>query len=48
MSLLEANVSPNISDPEACRRAGGLARLTGETIVGAVTVALRERLEQEH
>ena len=40
-------MSPNISDPEACRQAGELARLTGETTAGAVTVALRERLERE-
>ena len=48
MSLPEANVSPNINDPEACRQAGELARLNGETTAGAVTLALRERLEQEH
>ncbi|MCY4079597.1 MAG: type II toxin-antitoxin system VapB family antitoxin [Caldilineaceae bacterium] len=40
-------MSPNINDPEACRRAGELARLTGETAVGAVTVALRDRLDRE-
>lgn len=47
MSLLEPNVSPNINDPEACRRAGELARLTGETTTGALTTALRGRLERE-
>ena len=47
MSLLEANVSPKISDPEACRQAGELPRSTGETTAGAVTVALRECLERE-
>ena len=47
MSLLEANVSPNINDPEACRQAGELPRLTGETTADAVTLALRERLERE-
>ena len=33
-----------ISDEETCRLAGELARLTGETITDAITVALRERL----
>ena len=37
----------NIRDAETCRLAGELARLTGETTTGAVTVALRERLERE-
>lgn len=32
---------------EAYRLAGELARLTGETMTGAITVALRERLERE-
>ena len=41
-------MSPNISDAEACRLADELARLTGETTTGAVTIALRERLEREH
>ena len=40
-------MSPNINDPEACRRAGELPRLTGKTTAGAVTAALRERLERE-
>ena len=47
MSYLEANVSPNINDPEACQQAGELARLPGEPKAGVVTVALRERLERE-
>ena len=33
-----------IKNQEARRLAGELARLTGETMTGAVTVALRERL----
>ena len=33
-----------ISDEETCRLASDLARLTGETITEAITVALRERL----
>ncbi len=37
----------NISDPETCRLADELARLTGETTAGAVTTALREQLERE-
>ena len=37
----------NIKNDETCRLAGELARLTGETMTGAVTVALRERLERE-
>lgn len=38
----------NIKNDETCRLAGQLARLTGETKTGAITVALRERLEREH
>ena len=37
----------NIKDEETCQLAKELARLTGETMVGALTVALRERLERE-
>ena len=37
----------NIKNNETCRLAGELARLTGETMTGAITVALRERLERE-
>ena len=40
-------MSLNISDPETCRLADELARLTGETTSGAVTTALREQLERE-
>ena len=36
----------NIKDSEADRLARELARLTGETITRAVTVAVRERLER--
>ena len=40
-------MSPNINDPGACRQTGELARSTGETTTGALTIALRERLERE-
>ena len=40
-------MSLNIKNDETCRLAGELARLTGETMTGAVTVAVRERLERE-
>lgn len=37
----------NIKNEETCRLAADLARLTGETKTGAITVALRERLDRE-
>ena len=37
----------SIKDPEAERLARELARRTGETMTGAVVVALRERLARE-
>ena len=37
----------HIENEETCRLAGELAGLTGETMTGAVTTALRERLERE-
>ncbi|MDE0081124.1 MAG: type II toxin-antitoxin system VapB family antitoxin [Gammaproteobacteria bacterium] len=37
----------NIKNEETCRLASQLARLTGETKTGAITVALRERLARE-
>ena len=40
-------MSLNIKNEETCRLAGELARLTGETMTGAITVALRERLQRE-
>ena len=40
-------MSLNIKNEETCRLAGELARLTGETMTGAITVALRECLERE-
>lgn len=40
-------MSFNIKNDETCRLAVELARLTGETMSGAITVALRERLERE-
>ncbi len=38
----------NIKNDETCSLASELASLTGETKTGAITVALRERLEREH
>ena len=40
-------MSLNIKNDETCLLARDLARLTGETMTGAITVALRERLERE-
>ena len=40
-------MSLNIKNDETCRLAGELARLTGETMTGAITGALRERLERK-
>ena len=40
-------MSLNIKNEETCRLAGELACLTGETMTGAITVALRDRLERE-
>ena len=37
----------NIKNEETCRLARDLARLTGETMTGAITLALRERLARE-
>ena len=37
-------MSLNIKNEETCRLARELARLTGESMTGAITVALRERL----
>ena len=39
-------MSLTIKNQETCRLAGELARATGETMTGAITVALRERLER--
>ena len=38
----------NIKNDETCLLARDLARLTGETMTGAITVALRERLAREN
>ena len=37
----------NIKNDETCQLASELARITGDTKTGAITVALRERLERE-
>lgn len=43
----EPAMNIHIENEEACRLAGDLAELTGESVTGAVTVALRERLARE-
>ena len=40
-------MSLNIKNDETCRLARELAQLTGESMTGAITLALRERLERE-
>ena len=40
-------MSLNIKNEETCRLARELADLTGESMTGAITVALEERLERE-
>ena len=40
-------MSLNIKNEETCQLASSLASLTGETMTGAITVALKERLERE-
>ena len=37
----------NIKNDETCQLAAELARLTGDTMTGAITITLRERLERE-
>ncbi|MYD65627.1 MAG: hypothetical protein F4X26_06565 [Chloroflexi bacterium] len=40
-------MSLNIKNEETCALARELAELTGESMTGAITIALRERLERE-
>ena len=40
-------MSLNIKNEETCRLASELAHLTGESMTGAIRVALKERLERE-
>ncbi len=40
-------MSLNIKNEETCRLARELAQLTGESMTGAITVALEERLRRE-
>ena len=40
-------MSINIKNEETCQLARELARLTGETMTGAIAVALQQRLERE-
>ena len=44
---MEAVVSINIKNERTCQLASELAQLTGDTMTGAITIALRERLERE-
>ena len=37
----------NIKNPETCRLAAELAELTGDSMTGAITKALRNQIEQE-
>ena len=37
----------NIKNEQTCRLARDLSELTGETMTGAITIALRERLDRE-
>ena len=40
-------MGPNIKNESTCRLASELVQLTGATMTGAITVALRDRLERE-
>ena len=40
-------MSLNIKNEETCRLAAELARMTGQSMTGAITSALRERLARE-
>ena len=40
-------MSLNIKNEETCRLAAELARITGQSMTGAITSALRERLARE-
>ena len=40
-------MSLNVKNEETCQLARELAELAGETMIGAITVALRQRLERE-
>ena len=40
-------MSLNIKNAETCQLANEFARLTGDTMTGAITIALREWLERE-
>ena len=44
---LQHHMGLNIKNDETCQLASELAHLTGETKTGAITVALRERLDRE-
>ncbi len=42
-----SSVSLNIKNEETCQLARELAQLTGESMTGAIMVALKQRLERE-
>lgn len=46
-STLYCPMSLNIKNEQTCKLARELADLTGETMTGAITVALEERLRRE-
>ena len=43
---MESELGPSIKNEETCRLAREVAKLTGNTLTGAITVALREHLER--
>ena len=46
-STVALKMSLHINNEDTCRLVAELAALTGETMTGAITVALQERLERE-
>ena len=47
LDAVKVKMGLHIKNEETCRLASELARLTGTTKTGAITMALRERLERE-
>jgi len=48
INLPQSTMSLNIKNKETCKLARELAELTNDTVTGAITKALRERLEFVH